>query len=82
MRDWLGGGGCLPEHDQEVADDLIAPEYGFDVRNRLQLEKKQDMKNRGLPSPDSGDALALTFAMPVSAIARRKFEQPDVSWVV
>lgn len=24
------------------------------------------MKSRGLPSPDSGDALALTFATPVS----------------
>ena len=66
IRTWLKDGGCLPEHDQELADDLTAPEYGFDGRNRLQLEKKDDMKSRGLPSPDSGDALALTFATPVS----------------
>ena len=71
MRDWIKGGGCLPEHDQEIADDLVAPEYGFDGRNRLQLERKEDMKARGLPSPDSGDALALTFATPVSPFFRR-----------
>ena len=29
------------------------------------LEPKERMKARGLPSPDRGDALALTFAYPV-----------------
>jgi hypothetical protein len=29
------------------------------------LEKKKDMKKRGLDSPDDGDAVALTFARPV-----------------
>ena len=33
---------------------------------RGQLKKKEDMKKRGLASPDMGDALALTFAHPVS----------------
>ena len=64
-RDWIKAKGCLPSKDQELADDLTAPEYGFDGHNRLQLEKKDDMKKRGLPSPDAGDALALTFTMPV-----------------
>ena len=64
MRDWLGAG-CLPADHRELADDLMAPEYGFDGRNRLQIEKKDDMKARGVPSPDWGDALALTFAAPV-----------------
>lgn len=66
MRYWLKTG-CLPAKDQELADDLTAPEFGFDGRNRLQLERKDDMKARGLPSPDVGDALALTFAIPVGA---------------
>jgi len=30
------------------------------------LEKKSDMKRRGLASPDDGDALALTFAQPAA----------------
>ncbi len=39
--------------------------YGYDSNTRLKLEKKEDMKKRGLRSPDEGDALAMTFALPV-----------------
>ena len=66
MKDWLRDRGDIPAEDGELADDLTGPEYGFDARNRLQLERKQDMKARGLSSPDAGDALALTFARPVA----------------
>ena len=65
-RDWLEQGGCLPRNDQELADDLTGPMYAADNFNRFQLEKKRDMKQRGLASPDSADALALTFAVPVT----------------
>jgi hypothetical protein len=49
----------------ELRDQLIAPEYDFNIRGELQLEKKSDMKRRELQSPDIADALALTFARPV-----------------
>lgn len=64
MREWIKDRGCLPD-DRELADDLVAPSYEYDASNRLKLERKEDMKERGLSSPDSGDALALTFAFPV-----------------
>ena len=32
---------------------------------KLQLESKEDMKKRGLASPNKADALALTFAFPI-----------------
>jgi hypothetical protein len=64
MREWLRGG-YIPDH-QGLADDLIGPEYTFDVNNAILLEKKEHMKSRGLPSPDDGDALACTFAEPVA----------------
>ena len=70
VKDWLEAGGMIPD-DQELRDDLIGPEYGYDPRERTQLEKKVDMKERGLASPDSGDALALTFAQPVMRRADR-----------
>ena len=55
----------LPE-DEELRSDLTAPEYGFTGdKGQIVLEKKQDMKKRGLASPDCGDSLALTFAAPV-----------------
>ncbi len=74
MRAWLATG-ALPE-DSELTADLAAPEYGFDARNRLQLERKEDMKKRGLASPDSADALALTFAAPVRAQAHEAARMP------
>ncbi|MGE5537322.1 MAG: terminase [Gemmatimonas sp.] len=65
VREWLQAGGCLPREDAALADELCAPEYGYDASNRIILEKKDDMKKRGLASPDAADALALTFADPV-----------------
>jgi hypothetical protein len=42
------------------------------------LEKKADMKRRGLASPDLADALALTFAYPVMPSDHRgAFERKD-----
>ena len=64
MRIWLIEGGGLPD-DPELRNDLVAPQFSYDAKNRLVLEKKESMKERGLPSPDIADALAMTFAMPV-----------------
>lgn len=64
MRDWLKGG--LLDDDRELRADLEGVEYGFNARNEILLEKKDDMKKRGLASPDDGDALALTFAYPTA----------------
>lgn len=63
MRHWLRGG-CIPA-DPQLSDDLTGPQYGFSGDQAIQLERKQDMKKRGLASPDDGDALACTFAEPV-----------------
>jgi hypothetical protein len=54
------------EDDQVLKDDLTGPEAFINLRGKIQLESKDDMKRRGLPSPNKGDALALTFAMPVA----------------
>jgi hypothetical protein len=63
LRDWIETG--VLDADAELSADLIGPEYHFDKDSRILLEKKEDMKKRGLASPDDGDALALTFAAPV-----------------
>jgi hypothetical protein len=62
MRDWLKGEVDLPQH-RGLSDGLVQPEYGFNARMQLQLERKEDMKARGLGSPDEADALAVTFAL-------------------
>lgn len=65
LRDWLPGGAI--DNDSVLKDDLVGPEYKFlGNGDRLALESKEDMKKRGIPSPDHGDALALTFAVNAS----------------
>lgn len=68
LREWLKTG-CLPK-DEELKQELICGEYFFDTRNRIQLEPKEDIKARLGSSPDLGDALALTFAFPISSVYR------------
>lgn len=63
MRAWLAHGAIVD--DAELAADLVGPEYGYDAQNAIQLERKRDMKRRGLASPNVGDALACSFAYPV-----------------
>lgn len=65
MADWVKQGGSIPD-DQELIGELPGPTYKFDATGRVQLEAKEDMKKRGLPSPNKADGLALTFAAPVA----------------
>lgn len=65
MKKWLIEEGQL-EDDQQLIDDLTGPEAFMNTRGKLQLESKDDMKRRGLPSPNKADALALTFSFPVT----------------
>ena len=67
MSEWLKEG-AIPD-DRELKEDLVSPTYTFDTYGRKKLESKKDMKKRGLRSPDSADALALTFAYRVNEYA-------------
>jgi hypothetical protein len=65
MAKWLLAGGVIPNLP-ELKTDLAVPTYSFNAAGKMILESKDDIKKRGLRSTDVGDALALTFAMPVS----------------
>lgn len=52
---------------EDLVEELTAPTYSYDEKNAIVLETKKEMKKRGIPSPDKADALALTFAYPVTA---------------
>lgn len=67
IRDWLRAGGSIP-NDQALKMDLSGPTYKFNAAGKIQLESKDDIKKRGLPSPDIADALAVTFATPVRVL--------------
>jgi hypothetical protein len=57
---------CLPG-DTELVSELTGPSFFFDQRSKMRLESKDDLKKKGLKSPDKSDSLALTYAEPVHA---------------
>jgi len=79
-KEWLAdpAGAQIPDSDSLQAD-ACGPGYSYDSHTRLVLEKKDDMRRRGAPSPDEWDAVALTFAEPVGAGAgfSRKIAYPE-----
>jgi hypothetical protein len=78
MKDWLSRGAISPE-DKKLASDLSAP--GFKHRlggdGALLLESKDEMRRRGIASPDDGDAFALTFAMPSAQFVEQPRATPS-----
>ncbi|EPF2596040.1 terminase [Proteus sp. HMSC14B05] len=69
VKTWLKIGGAID--DQETADDLSCGEYKVRViDSKIVLEDKTEIKKRLGRSPGKGDALALTFAYPVTKIDR------------
>lgn len=69
----------------DLHGDLVSVGYGYDSNGRLKLESKDDLRKRGVRSPDLADALALTFALPVAAPeSPRGTRRPDrrrASWM-
>ena len=63
MRDWVDGAVDIPD-DPVLADQMSALEYTYDLKERIKLERKEDLRDRlpQLGSPDRADSLALTFA--------------------
>lgn len=69
MSDWMAsaGGVMIPDSDELQADLLSVVADDPDSNQRRRLKSKKWMRSQGLRSPDLGDALALTFALPVGA---------------
>lgn len=63
MAEWLADDLDVEVPDDDVLQaDLIAPQCKRDSMDRIVMESKDCIRKRGLPSPDLGDAAALTFA--------------------
>jgi hypothetical protein len=51
----------LDPNDDELAAQLGAMRYKYTSRGQVQIESKDEMRKRGLPSPDRADALMLAY---------------------
>lgn len=79
MREWLKGEVGIPDDDQ-LEIELTSVEYRHDANNAILLESKENMKKRGLPSPDRADALAITFAYTVYARGTEMDDDWERAW--
>jgi hypothetical protein len=67
MRDWFEAGGAQIPDDADFERQLTSPNF-YITRGKTQngsifLEHKDDLKKRGMASPDKGDCLAMSFAI-------------------
>lgn len=62
IKEWLGQRACSLPNDNELIQELVSPIYKYTSSGKVKLESKEEMKKRGIKSPDKADALALTFA--------------------
>jgi len=62
MRGWLEQRNAKLPKDEQLIAELASIRYAFVSSGKMKAESKDDMKRRGLPSPDLADAVCLTLA--------------------
>lgn len=80
MREWLETG-VLP-HDAKLKTELLSPKKKPKSSGQMFLESKEDMRRRGVKSPNVADALALAISAPIAKTFKRKstmYNAPIVS---
>lgn len=88
MRDWFETRAVVIPNHNRLINEITSIRYRFTSDGRMRVESKDEMKRRGLASPDCADALALTFAAmtdgPVGWNTRRskRLQSEDLEWVV
>lgn len=76
FRGWLEQRGSRLPNDPELIAELTSIRYSFASTGKMKAESKDDMRRRGLRSPDKADAVVLTFA----GDAATSLGAPGVQW--
>ncbi len=62
VKAWLEARDCRIPRDDQLFAELVGPRFSFSSNGKMKVESKDEMRRRGLGSPDMADALCLTFA--------------------
>ena len=78
---WLEARDCRMPKDEALIAELATVRYSFTSSGKIQIEGKDEIRKRGLPSPDRADAFCLTFASDAvvgmyGSAASSKWSQP------
>lgn len=61
-REWFDSRAVTMPNDKALIGELVGPKYKVESSGKLKVESKDDMKKRGVKSPNRADAFCLTFA--------------------
>jgi phage terminase large subunit len=83
-REWFAGRDVQIVEDDALIAELTLPTYKILSTGKIQVESKDDIKKRGVTSPDLADAFCLTFANGGVSTFKRKqtVQKKDLAWVV
>lgn len=80
MRDWLCGEMAVQIPDDDILHgELISFGSKENSQGQLQIEGKDELRARGMASPDGADALMLTFFGGFYGDNHTQFEEPQLS---
>jgi hypothetical protein len=65
------------ENDELLISQLANIKYKVTSRGQILIESKEDMKKRGLPSPDRADTLMLLFGVPKPVPRKMTYQMED-----
>ena len=76
MRDWFEArkGKIWDNQENDLVGELTSVKYRILSNGKIQVETKDEMKKRGLESPNLADSAIMTFAQPVSNYVRETEE--------
>ncbi len=87
-REWFESRECVIVDDAQLIHELAAPRFAFTSSGKIKIESKDEMRKRGIKSPDMADAVCLTFASNAivgvhgSKYGWKTMLQPDTSYVI
>jgi len=89
-KEWLEAKDCILPDNEMLAKELVAPRYTFTSSGKMKIESKDEMKRRGVASPDVADAFCLTFGGVAGTVTRgatsrrwrQPLEYPSGAWIV
>lgn len=61
-KDWFASRAVSLAGDDGLLAELVAPRFKYTSSGKLQVESKEEMKKRGIASPNRADAFLLTLA--------------------
>ena len=87
-REWFEARECVIPNDDQLIHELAAPRFAFTSTGKIKIESKDEMRKRGIRSPDLADSFCLTLASnAIIGVHGNKYSwktaiEPDCSWVV